>query len=159
MPQPSVGGAIQKVLHVTDFGKLEITAALYALQSFCKQNFNNTRILLRIDNKAVISYINRGGSVKFSKLNKITQELWTWCETKNISVFASYIPSSENREEADLESRRFSIETEYELNYNVFQEIVRAFGTPEIDLFATKLNRKCEKFISWFPDPMLVQLD
>lgn len=34
-----------------------------------------------------------------------------------------------------------------------FRKISEIFGKPEIDLFATKLNAKCNKYISRFPDP------
>lgn len=136
---------------------LEIKAAYYALKSFGK-NLKDSRILLRIDNQTAISCINRGGSVKYRLLNKAAKELWQWCEIKNLSVFATYIPTSHNVE-ADKESRSLSVDTEYELNKIVFKKIVQKLGCPEIDLFATKLNKKCKKFISWFPDPDSVTVD
>nr|CAH7719004.1 unnamed protein product [Callosobruchus chinensis] len=130
---------------------LEIKAAYYALKSLTK-NKTNIRILLRIDNQTAISCINRGGSVKFQHLNKATKLIWEWCENKNISVFASYVASSENFK-ADKESRSLSIDTEYELNHSAFSSIIQKFGEPEIDLFASRINNKCKKYISWFPDP------
>lgn len=136
---------------------LEISAALNGLQSFIKSE-HNIKVLLRIDNKTAIACINRGGSVKYPMLNQITQQLWDWCEKNQIEVFASYIPSKDNTE-ADRESRRLSIETEYELNKKAFQKIVNTFGDPEIDLFATALNKKCIKYISWLPDPYSVSVD
>lgn len=136
---------------------LEVSAALNGLQSFTKSK-QNIRVLLRIDNKTAIACINRGGSVKYPMLNRITQKLWSWCEENQIEVFASYIPSKDNKE-ADRESRRLSIETEYELNEKAFQKITNTFGRPDIDLFATTLNKKCKKFISWFPDPYSITVD
>nr|CAH7758368.1 unnamed protein product [Callosobruchus chinensis] len=130
---------------------LEIKAAYYALKSLTK-NKTNIRILLRIDNQTAISCINRGGSVKFQHLNKATKLIWEWCENKNISAFASYVASSENFK-ADKESRSLSIDTEYELNHSAFSCIIQKFGEPEIDLFASRINNKCKKYISWFPDP------
>lgn len=130
---------------------LEIKAAYYALKSLTK-NKNNIHILLRIDNQTAISCINRGGSVKFRHLNDATKLIWDWCENKNLSVFASYITSAENFK-ADKESRSMSIDTEYQLSNYAFANIIQSFGKPEIDLFASRINNKCEKYISWFPDP------
>lgn len=136
---------------------LEIKAAFYGLQSFTKSK-ENIRVLLRIDNKTAISCINRGGSVKYRNLSNITYQLLDWCERKHISLFASYISSKENKE-ADRGSRQISVGTEYELNNQVFQKIVSIFGEPKIDLFATNLNTKCKRYISWLPDPQSISVD
>ena len=40
-----------------------------------------------------------------------------------------------------------------------FLRIINHFGTPEIDLFATRVNRKCEKFVSWKKDPESIAVD
>ncbi|XP_050292960.1 uncharacterized protein LOC126733621 isoform X1 [Anthonomus grandis grandis] len=136
---------------------LEIKAAYYALSSLTK-NKTNIRILLRIDNQTAISCINRGGSVRFHHLNDATRLIWEWCENKNISIFASYITSSENFK-ADKESRSLSIDTEYQLNLYAFTKIIQNFGEPEIDLFASRINNKCKKYISWFPDPSSFSVD
>lgn len=116
---------------------LEIKAALYALKSLTK-NKHDIRILLRIDNQTAISCINRGGSVKFKHLNYATKLIWEWCENKNLSVFASYITSSDNIK-ADKESRSLSIDTEYQLNYYAFTKIIKNFGKPEIDCLLLEL--------------------
>lgn len=130
---------------------LEILAAYNALRSLAKTR-NNIRILLRIDNVTAISCINKMGSIKYRKLNNITRKIWNWCEEKEIIIFASYIPSTHNKD-ADLQSRSIPNSSEYELSDSAFKKIVSRFGTPEIDLFASKSNKKCNQFISWKPDP------
>ena len=40
-----------------------------------------------------------------------------------------------------------------------FQQVVRAFGPFDIDLFASLLNTKCHAYASWFPDPGSVAVD
>ncbi|KAJ8912752.1 hypothetical protein NQ315_016708 [Exocentrus adspersus] len=135
---------------------LEIKAAFYALS--LSKDAEHTRILLRIDNQTAISCINRGGSIKYSFLNEAATELWRWCENKKISIFAAYIPSSQNIE-ADRESRSDSFDTEYQLNNTVFGKILQEFGTPEIYLFASRIKTKCETYVSWFPDPGSLSVD
>lgn len=138
----------EKLYHIN---YLELLAAYYVLKSFTK-DISNCEILLRIDNTTAISCINRMGSIKFKKLNDITNRIWQWCEGKNIGLFASYINSKCNVE-ADIESRNLSIGSEYELSNRFFQQIIEKFGLPEADLFATKLNKKCPYYLSWKPDP------
>ena len=54
---------------------------------------------------------------------------------------------------ADLYSRCFTENTEWALNTDVFANIVHTFFLPEIDLFASALNYKVLKYVSWLPDP------
>ncbi|KAJ8911110.1 hypothetical protein NQ315_003372 [Exocentrus adspersus] len=136
---------------------LEIKAAFYAVKCFTKFK-DNLRVLLRIDNKTAISCINRGGSVRFKPLNEASTRLWKWCEERNIFLFASYISSRENVE-ADEQSRSKTINTEYEIDHSAFRLIVNGFGLPTIDSFATRLNAKCSRYISWFPDPDCFSVD
>lgn len=136
---------------------LELLAAFFGLKSFAN-NLDSCEILMRIDNTTAISYINRMGGVQFTHLNDITQAIWKWCEDKNIFIFASYIRSCENTD-ADAESRNLNIDTEWELSSDAFREIVSKFGNPEIDLFASRINTKCEKYISWKRDPYALNID
>lgn len=136
---------------------LELLAAFYGLRSF-SNSLNNCRILLRLDNTTAISYINRMGGVKYKNLNFITFQIWGWCETKQIFLTASYINTLENKV-ADKESRSLAVETEYSLSSKAFRKIIDAFGTPEVDLFASKQNSKCPKYVSWHRDPDSFTID
>lgn len=130
---------------------LEILAAFFALKCFAAKD-RNCQILLRIDNCTAIAYINKLGGVKFPAPNAITRELWQWCEARNIWVFAEYIASKENFE-ADAESRVSNIDTEWGLSMSAFNEIQRKFGKPTLDLFASRINKKCRRYCSWQYDP------
>ncbi|XP_066593189.1 uncharacterized protein [Prorops nasuta] len=114
---------------------LELKAAFYGLQCFAK----------------ALSYINRMGSIRYPKLSALAREIWQWCELRDLWIFASYICSKENK--ADDESRSIQTETEWELAEWAFDEISKKFGKFEIDLFASNINTKCNKFISWYRDP------
>jgi hypothetical protein len=136
---------------------LELLAAFLGLRSFCRHE-RNIEILLRIDNTTAISYINRMGGIQYPHLNSVARDIWNWCEQRNLFIFASYIKSKDNIE-ADRASRITNIDTEWELNESRFQEIVHQFGLPDIDLFATSINRKCSMFISWKRDPEAYDID
>jgi Reverse transcriptase (RNA-dependent DNA polymerase)/DNA N-6-adenine-methyltransferase (Dam) len=137
---------------------LELKAAFLALKSFASY-LSDCNVLCRVDNTTALAYINRMGSVQYPTLNKLSRLIWQWCETRNIFLFASYIPSQDNAE-ADAESRkRLAQETEWQLNNSAFQKIVSSFGSPAIDLFASKDNQKCQKYISWQGEPGCIAVD
>ena len=70
----------------------------------------------------------------------------------NTWLTATHIAGVENTE-ADKESRLFNDRTEWNLKREIFAQITTHWGTPEIDLFATRLNTQLPKFVSWKPDP------
>lgn len=137
---------------------LELLAVFMALKTFCKNETSNCSILLRVDNTTAISYVNRMGGVQYSHLNDLSRAIWQWCEERNIWLFASYINSKDNHE-ADEESRRINPDIEWELSNKAFGQIVQKFGTPEIDLFASRTTAKCSNYVAWKPDPDAIAID
>lgn len=135
---------------------LELVAAFFGLKCFASRA-SNIEILLRIDNTTAISYINRMGGTKYAGLNAITRQIWKFCEQRNIWIFASYVASKDN--EADEGSRRLEPETEWQLADDCFRRICNTFGTPSIDLFASRANTKCSVYVSWGRDPGAIATD
>ena len=137
----------EKEMHINF---LELTAAFFALKCFAKED-HNCQILLGIDNITAIAYLNKMGGVKYPHLHNISKQIWEWCIERNIWIFAEYIASKDNI--ADDGSRIMNIDTEWELADYAFCSIVHKFGQPEIDLFATRKNTKCNVYCSWQRDP------
>ncbi|KAI8428150.1 hypothetical protein MSG28_002397 [Choristoneura fumiferana] len=144
----------EKEFHIN---QLELLAAFLALKYF-SQDERNCTILLRIDNTTAISYINRMGGVQFPHLNELARQIWQWCEKRNIWLFASYINTKDNVE-ADKESRRTNPDTEWELSSSAFFRITKELGQPNIDLFASRANAKCPRYISWRKDSDAIGID
>lgn len=136
---------------------LELTAIFKGLKSFAML-LRNLNILIRTDNTTALSYINKMGSVKFEKLDKLSHQIWKWCESRNLWLFASYINSKDNFV-ADELSRKSSLDTEWSLTTITFKHIVSHFGNPEIDLFASRENFKCERYVSWSKDAKAIAID
>lgn len=136
---------------------LELLAILMGLKCFARDEANCS-ILLRVDNTTAISYINRMGGIQFPHLNDLAKTIWQWCEKRNIWLFASYINTKDNVE-ADEESRKINIDTEWELSDWAFQMIVYKLGQPDIDLFASRTNAKCDVYVSWKRDPDALTVD
>lgn len=85
-------------------------------------------------------------------MSKLSKDIWQWCEARNLWNFASYISSRENKD-ADAESTVTQGETERELADWAYRKVDSSFGRFDIDLFASNVNSKCERFISWHRDP------
>ena len=55
--------------------------------------------------------------------------------------------------DADKESREFNDNIEGALQETIFHHIVKLYGKPSIDLFASRINTKVSRYVSWRPDP------
>ncbi|CAL8112964.1 unnamed protein product [Orchesella dallaii] len=136
---------------------LEMLAVQNALEEFADE-LKNISILLRVDNKTAIAYINKFGGCRSDKLHSVAKNIWTWCEKRDIELSANYISSTDNFV-ADKLSREGDYNSEWELNSKYYDRICSKFGTPYIDLFATFRNTKCETYYSWLPDRGCVGVD
>lgn len=121
-------------------------AVLLGLKSFFS-NEENCTIVCRSDNTTAVTCINKMGGTKSISCNDVTSQIWAWAENRNIWLTASYIPGVLNLE-ADFESRNFSDNTEWGLNPKIFEKIVKTWGLPDIDLFASRLNYKVDTYAS-----------
>ena len=90
--------------------------------------------------------------------NDLAFDIWSWAVKKDIWLSASHVPGVENNI-ADLKSRYFYDNKEWSLNPYMFEKVCEKFGKPEIDLFATRLNAKCELYVSLIPDPNAFAVD
>ena len=56
-------------------------------------------------------------------------------------------------------SRNNSSNLEWSLNIHVYQRLTRSLFTADVDLFASRLNAKRSKFVSWHPEPGAMAVD
>ena len=137
---------------------LELLAGFLGLQVFC-QSLNNTHIRLMIDNTTALTIINHMGTCHSEVLNTLSKKLWLWCISRNIWISAAHIAGKSNQQ-ADLESRQNKTETEWMLNKNSFSCALHQLKfSPEIDLFASRLNAQLTQYIAYRPDPGRVAID
>ena len=101
---------------------------------------------------------NNKGGVKSSPCHIVAKNIWEWAIERNNILSAQHLPGKENTV-ADRASRIFDVNTEWSLSNSIFEKIESQFGSFEIDLFASRLNKKCKKFISWKPDPEAYMVD
>ena len=135
-------------LHINE---LELKAVHFAVQAFGKR-LKNKHVKILCDNSTTVAYVNAMGGTKSPNCNQIAYDIWDWCVNNNSWLTATHIAGVENIE-ADKESRLFNDRTEWTLKREIFAQIITHWGTPEIDLFATRINTQLPKFVSWKPDP------
>ncbi len=121
------------------------------LRAYCADK-SDIHVKLNIDNTTAIAYINKMGGTKASKCNELAKEIWEWCIERNIWITACHLAGVLNVV-ADRKSRHFNDETEWMLSKRAFGQICDQFGTPNIDIFASRLNTQLPRFVSWQPDP------
>lgn len=135
---------------------LELLAVNHALKAFCK-TVSNTHVQIKSDNSCTVSYLSHMGGIRSEQCNTLAKEIWIWCMNRNIWLSATHVPGSEN--DADFESRNFNENVEWKLNETIFIEIVQIWGLPSIDMFASRLNKQVDQFVSWNPDPDAIAVD
>ncbi|XP_044132862.1 uncharacterized protein LOC122925568 [Bufo gargarizans] len=105
------------------------------------------RLVFYSDNSTTVAYINHQGGTKIPSLIFLCQEIFKIAEDRNLLISAVHLKGKENTV-ADFLSRVELSQAEWSLNGEVFSQIILKFGTPTIDLFATRRNRKTERFFS-----------
>lgn len=135
----------------------ELLAVLFGLKTVCT-GLNEVTIRVLSDNTTTVSYINKMGGVRSPRCNKIAYKIWKICEDRSLWLIAAHIPGLQNVIADDL-SRKFSNNVEWSLNNTIFNIICKRWGSPTIDLFASRWNTKLHKFCSWKPDPDAWRID
>ena len=135
---------------------LELLGAFHALQSF-QDKLVDKHVQLLLDNTTAVAYVNHMGG-KQPSLNDLARTLWSWCLAKNIWLSAAHIPGVNNGD-ADFESRHFNDRCEWSLDNRVFHNLTQIFGLMDIDLFASRLNAKCQRYVAWRRDPQAESID
>lgn len=129
---------------------LELLGIFFVLKSF-QHELVGKRVHCLSDSTTAIAYINHMGG-KIVQLNNLAREIWNWALNKGIWLTAGHVRGVDN-DEADYESRHFNDRSEWSLDNRVFDKLQNVFGEHDIDLFASRLNAKCEKYVSWQRDP------
>ena len=142
----------QKLLHIN---LLEMKTLFLGLQSF-REDVIGHHVTAMCDNSTVVAYVNKQGGTVSQALCSLASRLLRWMESLDIHLDASYLPGQANVL-ADLLSRRGQVlGTEWSLHPQVVRSLLRIWGNPSIDLFATSLNAKLPLYCSLVPDPQAV---
>ena len=147
-----VWSAQEKLLHIN---LLEMKALFLGLQAF-QEDVAGHHVTAMCNNSTVVAYVNKRGGTVSRSLCLLTSRLLRWTESFDVHLDARYLPGESNIL-ADVLSRRGQVVgTEWSLHPQVAKALLRAWGNPSIDLFATCLNAKLPLYCSLVPDPQAV---
>jgi len=141
-------------LHINELEIMAFGAGLQALAE--ANNFINLRLLTYIDNLTAQSYLKRRGGRKPYLARKM-RAIVLWAEERGLVLDGEYIPSEENI--ADGLSRSVIDSCDYRLKQSVFQVLEKIWGSFDIDLFASRANKKLDRFVSYTPQPGALFID
>ena len=134
----------------------EMTAVLLSLKS-CASMMSQKVVLIETDNISTKAYINHmgGGTIM---LSSIAREIWHIAHRHGLHLIAVHRPGKLN-ERADKLSRWTRDSSDLKLDPAVFKRVDRRWGPHTVDLFASRLNRKLKRHVSWKPDPQCIAVD
>ena len=98
------------------------------------------------------------GSIGSLLCNDLVKLIWAWAIRNQIWLSSAHIPGKDNTE-ADFESRNFNDNIEWMLKPALVHNIMDIWGTPELDMFASRLNKQIDRFVSWKNDPEAESID
>ena len=146
----NIGGRWSESEAENHINVLEMMAVWLALKFVCRVT-RSKRVLVRCDNSCTVSYLTAMGGIKSTKCNEMAKQIWFWCIERDLWLSATHVPGSENK--ADESSMKFNDRTEWMLDKQIFNRLVNIWQCPEIDMFASCLNKQLDKYVSRKRDP------
>ena len=110
-----------------------------------------------MDNTTSCSYIKNFGG-KTPDLDELARDIWLWCLKRRIHLSVAHVPGKDNVE-ADALSRDSKDDLEWSLLEDVFIKINKKYPDLEVDLFASRLNHKLDKYVSYRAEPGAFAID
>ena len=130
---------------------LELLAVFYALQTLYSK-CTGVHIQFQSDSVTAVTYIQDMGGMASLDLDILARKIWQWCLKKDIFISAKHIAGVDN-DVADFYSRHFSDASEWRLKPQIFSWLCNHFFLPNVDLFATRINKQLVNYVSWYPEP------
>ena len=135
---------------------LDMKAILLSLQAIV-DTIKHQHVRVASDSTTAVTYINKMGGIKSQKCNNLSKEIWELCIAHNTWLSCQHIPGKDNA--ADAPSRKVNDDIEWQITEYIFNEICKIWGTPSIDLFASRNNHKVIPYCSWKRDPKAAFID
>ena len=145
----------EKQLHIN---MLELKAIKFCVLSFLDLLRNQSMLLLS-DNSSCVFYINKFGGTHSKEMCNLSIEIWDIMIKNNITCLAKHIPGVDNSS-ADSLSRLSPIPNDFGLSQTAFNLLTSLIPFElNVDMFASRLSNKLERFVSWHNDPFSWRVD
>lgn len=136
---------------------LEIRAVYLALSAW-SDRLKGLPVRIQSDNVTAVAYINHQGGTRSRAAQREVNRILTWAEKYVPCISAVFIPGIDNWR-ADYLSRQQVLPGEWTLHPDIFQSICQRWGTPDVDLFASRFNARVGNFLSRTRDPLAYGTD
>ncbi|KAI5646183.1 sortilin, neurotensin receptor 3, domain-containing protein [Phthorimaea operculella] len=113
----------------------EMLAILNTLKRHAK-HLSSKGLIIQSDNRTVIAYLRNEGGIKSQALMRLTKEVFQILDQHDIQISVYHIPGNYNYH-ADRLSR-YKTPSEWHLLPPVTQVLFKKWGTPTVDLFASR---------------------
>ena len=154
----STGGQWTEAESKKHINYLEMFAIYLGLKTFASKK-ENMHIRIMCDNTSAVNILNHMGTSHSDPCNELAKTIWEWCMNRNIWISVAHIPGKSNIV-ADFESRRNQRESEWMLNKTSLSEALKRLKmSPVIDLFASRINKQFQRYVSYRPDPDAEAID
>ena len=141
--------ASQRLCHIN---VLEMQAVIYAVRDFLP-HLRYRVVRLMCDNAVTVAYIKNEGGTRSHTLMQMTIRLLKWCDSKAITLVPVHLPGVRNIQADSLSRVGQTLTTEWTMAMESLRPVFPKWGEPQIDMFATFVNRRLVKFVSPYPDP------
>ena len=133
----------------THINYLELIAAYFGLKRFFKK-CSKVHIRLTIDSTIAVYTLNNMGTNYLC--NSVVKKILAWAIRREIWLSSVHIPGKLN-EETDALSSEEEIMSEWMLSKDIFASAMKRRNiTPNIDLFASRINCQLIPYVSYRPD-------
>ena len=112
----------------------------------------NISVLLYLDHATAVAYVNKKGGSRSHRLNGITMDIISWCESRSIFLHAQYLSVGLPQYHCRSRVQGKTDANDWKLTSKLFLAIAKRWPM-KTDLFASAWNTQLEKFISWKPQP------
>jgi hypothetical protein len=136
---------------------LELRAVCHAVKRWSTVLQDQTVFFL-IDNTTAIAYLKHRGGTASKRLCRQALKIWDLLIRYRITPLFKYVCSEENLE-ADALSRNSASSLVWVLSPAVASRLFKCTGLPEVDLFATRHNAQCARFVSPHADSQAFGID
>ena len=116
-------------------------------------------VIISPDNTTVVSYINKQGGTHSPNLCVEVWEILHWCLEHDIMIRVHHIPGKFNILADHLSKLDRPFKTEWALDQSVANSIFQMLTYPNVDLFATRFNRKLPLYVSPVLDSHALVID
>ena len=136
----------------------EMLAVLKGVTKFWRE-IQNKRLLICTDNTTTMATINKQGGTRSWQLTSFARTLWLMLDKLNCTAKARHIAGKLNVTADYLSRPKEVIATEWSMHPQALRPVWERWGTPNIDLFATRKNHKLPTYVSPLPDPQAWAVD